>query len=91
MSYLSTFNFAIIIKGDKLIRIKELRKEKGLTQLQIQMKLGIEQSYFSKLERGVFMPTIEQCVNIAKFFNTSVDYLLGITNIKEPYPRTDND
>ena len=70
-----------------MIRIKELRKERKLTQLQMQMKVGIEQSYFSKLERGVFMPTMEQCITLAKFFNTSVDYLLGITNVKEPYPR----
>ena len=70
-----------------MCRIKELRKEKGLTQLQIQMKVGIEQSYYSKLERGVFMPTIEQCISLAKFFNTSVDYILGITDVREPYPR----
>ena len=71
----------------KLSRIRELRKEKGLTQLQIQMRLGIEQSYVSKIEKGVFSPTLKQCIDFAMLFNTSVDYILGITDIKEPYPR----
>ena len=65
-------------------RIKKLRKEKGLTQLQIQMKLGIDQSYLSKIEKGVAMPTIEQSVNLAIFFDISIDYLFGLTEDSFP-------
>lgn len=68
-------------------RIRQLRKEKGLTQLQIQMKIGIDQSDYSKIERGLRYPTIEQLISMAKIFDTSIDFIVGLTNEKMPYPR----
>ena len=76
-----------MLQGGNMSRIKTLRKEKGLTQLQVQMKLGIDQSNYSKIERGLLMPTVEQCIGLAMLFNTSIDYILEVTDIKEPYPR----
>ena len=67
-------------------RIKETRKERGLTQLQIQMKTGIDQSDYSKIERGLRYPTLEQMTRLAVLFGTSIDYLVGITDEKNPYP-----
>ena len=68
-------------------RLKELRIEKGYTQIQMQMKTGIDQSDYSKLESGKRNFTFEQCKRIAIALNTSMDYLAGLTDIKEPYPR----
>lgn len=68
-------------------RLKELRKEKGFTQIQMQMLTGVDQSDYSKIENGKRYYTFEQCKRIALALGTSMDYLAGITDEKEPYPR----
>ena len=68
-------------------RLKELRKSKKLTQIQVQMKTDIDQSDYSKMEVGRRLPTIEQAAVLAKLFDTSIDYICGITDEKKPYPR----
>ena len=64
-----------------------MRKEKGYTQIKMQMLSGIDQSAYSKLELGTRYYTIEQLKRIAAIFNTSTDYLLELTDEKKPYPR----
>ena len=71
-------------------RLKELRKEKKLTQVQMQMLTGIDQSDYSKIESGRRYYTFEQCKRIAIALNTSMDYLAGLTDNKEPYPRNES-
>ena len=71
----------------KLSRLKELRKSKHLTQVQMQMLTGIDQSDYSKIESGKRYYTFEQCKRIALALNTSMDYLAGLTDEKKPYPR----
>ena len=68
-------------------RLKELRKEKGFTQIKIQMLTGIDQSDYSKLESGKRYFTFEQCRKLAIALDTSMDYLAGLTDDKKPYPR----
>ena len=68
-------------------RLKELRKSKGFTQLQMQMLTGIDQSDYSKIETGKRYYTFEQCVRIATVLGTSMDYLAGLTDDPKPYPR----
>ena len=68
-------------------RLKELRKEKGFTQIKMQMLTGIDQADYSKIESGKRYYTFEQCKRIALALNTSMDYLAGLTDEKEPYPR----
>ncbi len=68
-------------------RLKELRKERGYTQIKMQMLTGIDQSDYSKLETGKRLYTFEQCVRIARALDTSMDYLAGLTDEKKPYPR----
>ena len=70
-------------------RLKELRKEKGYTQVKMQMLTGIDQSDYSKLESGKRYFTFEQCRKLALALNTSMDYLAGLTDEKKPYPRSD--
>lgn len=67
--------------------LKQIRLKKGLTQLQVQMKTGIDQSDYSKMERGIRYPTVEQLIISSKLFGTSVDYLLDLTDVEKPYPR----
>jgi len=68
-------------------RIKERRKEKGYSQVKMQFLTGIDQSDYSKIETGKRNMTFEQCRRIAMALETSMDYLAGLTDEKEPYPR----
>ena len=68
-------------------RLKDLRKERGLTQIGIQMKTGIDQRDYSKIEKGKRYMSFEQCKRLALALNTSMDYLAGLTDVREPYPR----
>lgn len=72
----------------EMTRIKELRKEKGFTQVKIQMLTGIDQSDYSKIESGKRYLTYEQCRKLAIALDTSMDYLSGLTDEKKPYPRS---
>lgn len=68
-------------------RLRELRREKGYTQLKMQQLTGIDQSDYSKLETGKRYYTVEQLRRIALALGTSADYLLGLTDCPAPYPR----
>ena len=78
---------AIILTGDVMKRLKELRKERGYTQVKMQMLTGIDQSDYSKIENGKRYLNFEQCRKIAIALETSMDYLAGLTDEKTPYPR----
>lgn len=67
-------------------RLKQLWIENGYTQLQMQMKTGIDQSDYSKIERGTRELTLKQAITMAKIFNTSIDYIVELTDVKTPYP-----
>ena len=61
-------------------RLKELRSENNYTQNFIASKLGIRQQSYSRYESGVGVPNLDTLVSIAKLFNVSTDYLLGIAD-----------
>lgn len=68
-------------------RLKELRIEKGYTQVKMQILTGIDQSDYSKIENGKRFYTFEQCRRLAIALDTSMDYLAGLTDEKKAYPR----
>ena len=68
-------------------RLRELRKERGYTQVKMQMLTGIDQSDYSKIESGKRYYTFEQCKRIATALETSMDYLAELTDEKKAYPR----
>ena len=70
-------------------RLRDLRKERGLTQVRMQMLTGIDQSDYSKIESGKRYYTFEQCRRIAQALETSMDYLAGLTDEMAPYPRNE--
>lgn len=61
-------------------RLKELRTENNLTQAQLATKLGIRQQSYTRYESGAGEPSLDTLIAIAKIFNVSVDYLLGLTD-----------
>ncbi len=70
-------------------RLKDLRRARGLTQVQMQLLTGIDQSDYSKIESGKRYYTFEQCRRIALALHTSMDYLAGLTNDDRPYARVE--
>lgn len=64
-------------------RIRELRKEKGLTMKELGQNIGLAESTISLYESGGRLPDIKTLVLLARFFNTTVDYLVEESNIKE--------
>lgn len=68
-------------------KLKELRVKKKFTQVKMQMLTGIDQSDYSKIERGERNYTFEQCKRIAVALGTSMDYLAGLTDDPRPYKR----
>ncbi|MFZ7807720.1 MULTISPECIES: helix-turn-helix domain-containing protein [Bacillus cereus group] len=63
-------------------RLKDLRREKKLTQQDIADVLGIEKSNISRFESGKQSLSSENIIKTAKYFNVSVDYILGISDYK---------
>lgn len=63
--------------------LKKLRKEKGYTQIALQMKTGIEQALLSKFENGERVPPTETLIKLAEFYDVSIDYILCRTEKRE--------
>lgn len=63
-------------------RLRELRDEKDLTQTEIAKMLGMSQTGYSKYETGENDIPTDVLIKLAKFYNTSIDYLLGQTENK---------
>ena len=61
-------------------RLKELRLEKGVSQLEIANMLNMSKMAISHWEKGHSEPSIEQLIMLARYFNVSVDYLVGFSD-----------
>lgn len=59
-------------------RLKELRSERGLKQVDIASRLGVTKQSVANWENGNIMPSIEILVKLSKLFSVSTDYLLGL-------------
>lgn len=68
-------------------RIKELRKKRGLMQQRLASELGITQQMLSKYERDVTLIKVDVLKKIAKYFNVTTDYLLGVSDVKRDLQR----
>ena len=64
--------------------IKRLRKEKGLTQIQLAETFNLDQTTISKWENGKAIPDSQLLIRLAEFFDVSTDYLLGLSPLYYP-------
>lgn len=71
----------------KYERIKNLREDKDFTQKDIAQLLHVNRRTYAAYENGINAMTPETLMAIAKIHKTSVDYLLGLTDEKTPYPK----
>jgi len=72
----------------KIDRLKELREDKDLYQKDVASLLKITQQQYNKYELGINSIPIEKLDILANFYNTSIDYLVGRTDKREPYPKS---
>ena len=68
------------IRRQKKMRLKEIRKNKGISQLKLAIELNTNQNTISRYETGEREPGINELIKIADYFNVSIDYLLGRTD-----------
>ena len=68
-------------------RIRELREDKDLLQKDLAEYLHCSQVAYSRYELGTRDIPSEVLIRLARFHRTSVDYILGLTNVKESYPQ----
>ena len=62
------------------MKLKEIRKAKGISQLKLAMDLNMSQNTISRYETGEREPGIVELTKIADYFNVSIDYLVGRTS-----------
>lgn len=67
------------------LRIRDLREDHDLTQKEIAAYLLCDQSLYSKYERGERPLPLEMAVRLVQFYQTSLDYLVGLTDNPKPY------
>ncbi len=67
------------------MRLKELRKEKGISQLKLAIDLSVNQNTISRYETGERQADYNMLIKMADYFNVSVDYLLERTNNRTFY------
>lgn len=71
----------------KFKRIKDLREDNDKFQKDIAQLLGISQQYYSEYENGNRSIPIFHLMKLAKFYNVSIDYIVGLTDNIKPYSR----
>lgn len=72
-----------------MLRLKQLREQKRLNQDGLAMKINVSQSTISAYEVGERTPDLETLVTIANFFDVSIDYLVGRSDIKQNIQTSD--
>ena len=68
-------------------RLRELREDRDYTQSQLSKYLNMSQTGYSKYETGENDVPTKILIDLAKFYNVSIDYLLELTDDSKPYAR----
>ena len=68
-------------------RVRDLREDADFTQESVAKMLGIAQQVYSTYETGKYRFPIDHLIQLASFYKTSIDYLVGLTDERNPYPR----
>ena len=68
------------------MRIKDLREDRDITQKEVAEILHIKQNTYSQYENGQRQLPLDALITLARFYRTSTDYILGLTEKREPYP-----
>ncbi|MBQ7338636.1 MAG: helix-turn-helix transcriptional regulator [Clostridia bacterium] len=69
------------------MRLKDIREDLDITQQQVAEYLHVKQNTYSQYENGHRQLPIELLMQLALYFHTSTDYILGLTDVRQPYAR----
>lgn len=70
------------------MRLKDIREDNDITQKTLSDYLNIKQNTYSQYETGQRQIPIDTLIKLAIYFNTSTDYILGLTDVVDKYPRS---
>lgn len=71
---------------DYMVRMRNLREDNDLTQQEVATMLGTSQTMYARYERGANEMPIRHLIKLAKYYDVSTDYLLGLTKERKHYP-----
>ena len=69
-------------------RLRDIREDRDLKQTDIAKILNVTQQTYSRYETGEISIDKNSLIRLAEFYNTSVDYILGLTDERKPYPKS---
>ena len=70
------------------LRIRDIREDNNKTQKELAKKLNCTQQTYSRYEKEEITIDIFRLIQLAQYYNTSIDYLVGLTDEQKPYPKT---
>ena len=71
-----------------IYRLREIREDRDITQKEIAKILNISQVVYSRYETGIRLIPIDKLTKLAEYYKLPVDYILGLTDEKKPYPKS---
>lgn len=69
-------------------RLEDLRIDNDKTQADIADYLGCQREVYRRYEKGTRQIPVDILIQLAKLYHVNIDYIVGMTNEKKPYPRT---
>lgn len=69
------------------MRLRDIREDRDIKQQTVASFLNVRQNTYSQYETGTRQLPIDALIRLAAFFHTSTDYILGLTDEPQPYPR----
>lgn len=69
-------------------RLEDLRVDKDMTQLEVALYLGCQREVYRRYEKGSRQIPVDFVIRLSELYDVSADYLLGLTDVKKPYPRS---
>lgn len=69
-------------------RLEDLRIDNDKTQAEIAEYLGCQREVYRRYEKGTRQIPVDLLIKLSLFYNVSIDYMVGITNTRKPYPKS---
>lgn len=74
------------MKNSYYPRIRELREDRDMTQQALAEMLYLKRQQYARYEQGTYAVPVDVLIQLARIFHVSVDYILGLTDERAPYP-----
>ena len=78
------------VRSDKMQfqRLEDLRIDNDKTQAEIAQYLGCQREVYRRYEKGTRQIPVDMLIQLSNLYNVSIDYLVGLSSEKKPYPRS---